>query len=240
MQLNRIFLFFFALLLLLSVLSGCSVATAADPTDDRAVSGDESNFLDTLTFLGDSTTAHMQQRSPIAAERIWATPERYLNLDARITYAKIIAPDNGKPETIKAVAARLKPKRLVITLGIDYGVYYYRDRPDTFRLYYEKLLSAIAEASPETELILQSVFPVGRECKTITNQMVASANGIIQEIAASRGLSFVDQTAVLADSEGFLKQEYCYSSDGLHLTENAYSAILAHLSSFSDEIGGKA
>ena len=194
------------------------------------------DFIDELTFLGDSTTAHMQQRSTLRPAQIWATKDRYLNLDARITYAKILAPDTGREETVAEVAARVRPRYLVITLGVDYGVYYYRNKPQEFRHYYEKLLDAILTASPDTTLILQSIFPVSRESTVITNDMIQKANGIIQEIAAARGLCFADQTDTLSDSDGYLKPAYCYSADGIHLTSAAYEAILNRLSMMEGEI----
>ena len=229
---NRIFLCLLALSLTLATLCSCSTVLAADQE------AESSEFLSTLTFLGDSTTAHMQQRSKIPAGQIWAAKDRYLNLDSRITYAKIVAPDTGKEETISAVAARLRPARLVITLGADYGVYYYRNSPETFRLYYEKLLTSIKEASPETTLLLQSIFPVGRSCRVLTNDMIDRANAVIRQIAKEQGLLFIDQKPTLADGEGFLKPEYCYSEDGIHLTKSAYDAILMHLSTLEHEIGG--
>ncbi len=233
---NRIFLLLLTLALLIAPLSSCGKVRAANATD--ANEQKETAFLDTLSFLGDSTTAHMQQRSDIPAERIFAAKERYLNLDSRITYAKIVAPDTGAEETIAEVMARIRPPRLVITLGADYGVYYYRDKPETFRLYYEKLLDVIHKASPDTTLILQSVFPVARSCRVLTNEMIDRANAVIQEIAVDRGLLFVDQKPTLSDSEGYLKPEYCYSEDGIHLSKSAYDCILAHLSTLEGKIGG--
>ena len=241
MRFNRIVLFILTLSLISLPLCACRQASAAATgTDDRVTetADTKENFVDSLTFLGDSITAHMQQRAKVRPEQIWAAKNRYLNLDSRITYAKIVAPDTGEEETIATVAARLKPRYLVITLGIDYGVYYYRNKPDTFRHYYEKLLSSIEEASPDTVLILQSIFPVGRSSVAITNEMVRNANGIIREIAGARGLAFVDQTPVLADDAGFLRPEYCYSNDGIHLTASAYDAILTHLASYEQEITG--
>lgn len=228
MRFNRIVLFLCLFPVLLS-LGGCGISTKAASTEERS-------FLDELTFLGDSTTAHMQQRSHLRKEQVWATKDRYLNLDPRITYARIVAPDTGEEQTIAEVAARLKPAYLVITLGVDYGVYYYRDKPETFRLYYEKLLNTITKASPETTLILQSIFPVARTAAVITNEMIQRANEIIREIARDRGLVFVDQTEVLCDDAGYLRPEYCYSEDGIHLTTSAYEAVLNHLNSFENRI----
>lgn len=230
MRFNRIFLFIFCVLPLLFS-SVCNKAEAAPPINGIVDGTQGISFLDSLTFLGDSTTAHMQQRSPLRTEQIWATKNRYLNLDSRITNARIVAPDTGEEETVATVAARLHPAYLVVTLGIDYGIYYYRDKPNTFRFYYEKLLDAVQSASPDTVLILQSVFPVAKSSTGITNEMIDNANTVIRAIADDRNLVYVDQKPVLADSEGFLRAEYCFSEDGIHLTSSAYDAILKHLAS---------
>lgn len=236
MRFNRIFLFILILVALPLPLYAACHSIEATPQD--VTMPDTTSFLDSLTFLGDSTTAHMQQRSPLAPAQIWAAKNRYLNLDSRIASAKIIAPDTGAEETIGTVAARLRPAYLVVTLGVDYGVYYYREKPAEFRRYYEKLLDAVHEASPDTVIILQSVFPVGVQSTVITNDMIANANSIIREIATARNLVFADQVPVLADEQGFLRPEYCYSDDGIHLTSAAYDAILQHLTQMENEIRG--
>lgn len=217
MRYNRIFLFLLSFALLLG---GCAQANAA-PQED---------VLDSLTFLGDSITAHMISRADVEPSQVWATKERYLNLDSRITYARILAPDTGKEELIADLAARLHPENLVITLGVDYGVYYYRNDLSLFAKYYEKLLDAIANASPDTTILLQSIFPVTSACKSITNEMIDNANAVIKEIAERRGLAYLDTQSVLRDAEGFLKKEYCYSEDGIHLTNAAYDEILNYIS----------
>ena len=232
---SRILLFILAVSLLCTSI-GCQRAKAADDSTPSATQ--ENDFLQDLTFLGDSTTAHMQQRSPLRKDQIWATKNRYLNLDSRITYAKILLPDSENEVTIAEAAKQLRPAYLVITLGVDYGVYYYRNDLQTFRYYYEKLLDAIKAASPDTVLVLQSVFPVGRNATVITNSMVSGANAVIEEIAKERGLVFVDQTPTLADAQGFLRPEFCYSEDGIHLTASAYDAILKTLSLAEARIRG--
>ncbi|MBO7341592.1 MAG: hypothetical protein J6U87_02810 [Clostridia bacterium] len=220
MRYNRIFLLFVAVSLLFCACQRANAAKEPSPSEPIA----------RLTFLGDSITAHMQSRADLSPTQIWATKERYLNLDSRITYAKIIAPDTGKEERIADVAARVKPPHLIITLGVDYGVYYYRNDLSLFAKYYEKLLNEIAAASPDTKIYLQSIFPVTAACKSITNQMIDNANAVIREIAQRRDLMYLDTQSVLRDTDGFLKKEYCYSEDGIHLTRDAYMQILAYIS----------
>lgn len=232
---NRIFL---SLLLAFSLLfCSCTAAVAASGWEQT---DGEKTFTDTLTFLGDSTTAHMLSRAPIAnAAQIWCTKDRYLNLDPRITRAKILLPNTTEEVTVGEAAARLKPRRLVITLGIDYGVYYYRNDENAFRLCYCKLLDAVREASPTTNIILHAIFPVGRESTVITNEMVARANRVIAAIAKERGLVFVDATAALSDAAGYLAPQYCFSEDGIHLTKAAYDVIFENLTKYQKEIEEK-
>ena len=68
--------------------------------------------------------------------------------------------------------------------------------------------------------------------------MVERSNQIIKELADKKGLPFVDQTKVLADGQGYLREEFCYSEDGIHLTDSAYTAILSHLATLEHEIRG--
>ena len=218
---NRIFL----LLLMFSLLfCSCQQATASD-------NAPESDPASSLTFLGDSITAHMASRADVKPEQIWATKERYLNLDSHITSAKVLAPDTGKEERIAELAARLKPQKLIITLGIDYGVYYYRNDLSVFAKYYERLIDQIHAASGQTQIILQSIFPVSADCKIITNQMIDNANAAIKALAQRKDLRYLDTQSVMRDADGFLKKEYCNSEDGIHLTSTAYQAILAYISS---------
>ena len=229
MRFNRIFLLFCALLL---VLTACSPGVAATP-----VEGTRSEpFLSQLTFLGDSITAHMAARSPIEKDRIWCAKNRYLNLDSRITYAKIIAPDTGEEQTIAEVAERIRPQYLVITLGVDYGVYYYRNEPQTFVFYYEKLLDAIAAASPDTVLLVQSILPVTSASTAITNGMIDNANAALRALCERKGLFYLDTQSVLRDEEGFLRAEYCNSADGIHLSEAGYDAMLGYIEKMEGEI----
>lgn len=225
MRFNRIV---FLLLAVLLFFCGCQRA--------HAETSGEARFMDELTFLGDSITAHMASRADVTAEQIWCTRARYLNLDARIARAKIIAPDTGEEELIENVAARIRPTYLVITLGIDYGVYYYRDAPDTFAHYYGVLLDRIANASPSTTILLQSIFPVTSDCSVVSNEMIDNANAVIRRVAAERGLYYLDTQSVLRDAQGYLDKSYCNSADGIHLNEAAYRQILSYIASKEAEI----
>lgn len=214
--------------------------TETDRAPDNENEESAKAFLDSLTFLGDSTTAHMRQRAPISdAKKVWATKNRYLNLDSKICTAKIEDPGGEGELLIADAAARYRPAYLMITLGIDYGVYYYRDTPEKFRLCYEKLLDAIQAASPDTRIILGAIFPVAQSSAVITNQMVDRANETIRQIAQARELPYADNNTILKDEAGFLKEEYCYSEDGIHLSTAAYETIFRNLEHLAPTLRSK-
>ena len=252
MRFNRIFLLILAVLL---CLGGCGAQgvenppTASTPVASDTPKNEENpplpsgnketgDLLSRVVFVGDSTTAHMASRAAVSQTQVWATRSRYLNLSPRVTDEKILLPNSGAELTIAAAAAATRPEFLVITLGIDYGVYYYRNDDRKFAFYYEKLLDAIGDASPETTVILQSIFPVGRESAVITNEMVDKANRTVKSIAEARGLFYLDANSLLKDSEGYLASAFCSSADGIHLTAAAYGVILDNLSAHADEIAG--
>ena len=70
--------------------------------------------------------------------------------------------------------------------------------------------------------------------------MIDNANEVIREIARRRDLPFLDTQSVLRDENGFLREEYCYSEDGIHLNESAYAAILSYIRNKSVEMGWQA
>ena len=245
MRNNRIFLLLF---LPLFLFGGCVKPEARNEnadiapdvhvrTETVALTGED--FLAELYFLGDSTTAHMATRAKrLDPAHVLAAKNRYLNLDTKITAAKIVNPETGEEETIAAVLRQIQPKYLLITLGVDYGVYYYRNAPESFRRCYEKLLDAVREACPDTRVIAGAIFPVGQNSPVITNEMVDCANEIIRTLSAERGIPFADNNTILKDETGYLAQKYVYSEDGIHLNAAAYEVILNHLAELAPELGG--
>ena len=243
MRNNRIFLLLFLPLFLFGGCAKPDTRTAAageiKKADERAVAAAGEDFVQKLYFLGDSTTAHLAARAPEVPEKhILAARNRYLNLDSKITSAKIVNPESGEEATIAEVLSQLHPEYLLITLGVDYGVYYYRNSPESFRRCYEKLLDAIAAACPDTCVIAGAIFPVGRQSRVITNEMVDLANGTIRALAAQRGIAFADNNTPLRDADGYLAEKYVFSEDGIHLNAEAYRVILENLAGLPLKPGG--
>lgn len=201
-----------------------SVVLASTP--DRGMT-----YQNSLCFLGDSLTAHLISREVLEGGRsttqVLATRAGMLNLNSEITYAKVILPESGEAMTVAEAVAKKQPPILIITLGTDWGVSYLS--ADEFKYCYSKLIKEIRRASPDTDIILQSIFPVSIDCKVLNNKRIDRANEWIKELCQSHGLKYLNTAEILKDGDGNLRRELCDSSDGIHLTRDAYIEILGYI-----------
>ena len=199
------------------------------------------DYLDSIIFLGDSTTYHMINRAVLSGgkdtKQVWSGASGWLNLDGNIHNTTIRYPRTGQEMTIAQAVALEKPKYLVITLGIDYGVAYCDQ--NKFTTYYGKLLTAIKQASPDTKIILQSIFPVssayeqsviasGKESTGITNAKIDTANTWVMQLAKDYGCKYLDTASILKDNNGAMRAIYD-EGDGIHMKADAYKAIVQYV-----------
>ena len=190
-------------------------------------------YQDKLIFVGDSLTAHLVAREVLTGgkmtKQVWRTSSNMLNLNSEVTSAKIIYPETGESMTIAQAAGVAKPEIMIITLGTDWGVSFLTEAD--FKSCYTALIRDIQAASPDTTVILQSIFPVTSYCQStkLTNDKIDICNGWVREIAAACGCPYLDTQTVLKGADNALKPEYCNSNDGIHLHKEAYVAILQYI-----------
>ena len=209
-----------------AVASVCATDHTLPPTEDAGIA-----YQDSLTFVGDSLTAHLRSRGVLtggtATSQVWATPSGMLNLNSDITSAKIICPGTVETVTISEAARLTQPPVLIVTLGTDWGVSYLSE--EEFKYCYGKLIRAVREASPDTLVVLQSIFPVLDSCPVLSNGQIDRANGWVKELATDYDLAYLDTQTVLKNSDGALRADYCNADDGIHLSTTAYRAILDYI-----------
>ena len=99
---------------------------------------------------------------------------------------------------------------------------------------YGKLIQAIQSASPDTKVILQTVYPVcqagnfAEDVETL-NQYIMKLNEWLPEIAAAyENVRVADTASVLRSDANALISAYD-NGDGQHLTADAYLEILSYL-----------
>ena len=191
-------------------------------------------YIDNLIFLGDKTISTMRDiavlRDGVETKQIWTGENNSLSLDYSSSVATIVFPENGEAVSLSEAFQRKRPDYIVITLGFENGVAYCTE--EKFKEYYGNLINTIKESSPDTKIILQSVFPVSdkkqKDNSGITNDKIARANTWIEELADSNAIKYLNTVSVLKDSKGNLKPEYD-SGDGYTLNTEGYTAVLDYI-----------
>lgn len=188
-------------------------------------------YQDKIIFVGDSLTAHLINREVLTGgtdtKQVWRCENNMMNLNSEVTSAKIIFPGTGEKMTVAEAAGKAKPEIMIITLGTDWGVSYLGETE--FKACYAELVQAIQKASPKTEIILQSIFPVTASCPSLDNTKIDTANKWVKAVAAENGCHYLDTQSILKDDKNCLKANYCNSTDGIHLGKEAYVAILEYI-----------
>ena len=188
-------------------------------------------YIDKLTFLGDSTTYGLIHYAMLKdgknTTQVWTPSSGTLTL-SQASFATIVYPETGEEITIVDAVTRKQPEYLVITLGVN-GVSFMDE--DYFKSEYKKLVESVQTASPDTKIICQSIFPVARSYElldSINNEKIDAANKWICEIADECGVKYIDTNSALRDSEGWLPEEY-HNGDGMHLQTNSFTIELNNL-----------
>ena len=197
-------------------------------------------YIDRMIFFGESTTAHLRARGVLSGgtetQQVWQNDSGTMRLSSRITSELISYPPTGNSVTIAQACAAEKPDYVVLSFGLN-GLTSFAANDAGKSSYvnnYCKLIRAIEQASPDTRIILQTVYPICNagnftEDLATLNGYILKLNSYLPEIAAAfENVRVVDTASVLRDAENALLAEYD-NGDGQHLTTQAYEAILAYM-----------
>lgn len=132
-------------------------------------------------------------------------------------------------ERLECNALNISPKNLVILIGTnDIGI----GVPTEYILRnIQEILSTTQKLCPNTNIVLQAIYPVNSHLSVIARQMVGKRrnkkileiNEELHKIALESKVQWLDLTKVLSDEKGRLAKEYCY--DGLHLNAQGFEIV---------------
>ena len=132
-------------------------------------------------------------------------------------------------ERLECNALNISPKNLVILIGTnDIGL----GLPTEYTLNnIKEILQRTQKLCPNTNIVLQAIYPVNSHLSIIARQMVGkrsnkkilAINKELHKIALDSKVQWLDLTNVLSDEKGRLAKEYCY--DGLHLNAQGFEIV---------------
>ncbi|MCD8128688.1 MAG: SGNH/GDSL hydrolase family protein [Oscillospiraceae bacterium] len=196
------------------------------------------DYLDRLVFLGDSTTYgigyyYEQGYTELCpSSQVWTSASGTLTL-SQYNIATIVYPETGEELTITEAVTQAEPEYLYITLGAN-GVSFMDE--EWFKRDYSALVESIRAASPDTKIVLNSIYPVAASYAhqdEISNEKIRAANGWIEQVATDTGCRFLYSYEAVVDESGNLPEER-QNGDGIHLNGEAFTEVMYYIRTHAD------
>ena len=190
-------------------------------------------YLDKFVFLGDSTTygiGYYYDRGYselCPPSQIWTPSSGTLTLSNQ-SIATVVYPKTGEEIPIIDAVTDAKPQIMLLTLGVN-GVSFMDET--WFVEEYTDLINNIKAASPDTKIILNSIYPVAKSYPSIeyiSNEKIVAANGWIQRIAEETGCKYLNTYEVLVGADGALPEE-SHNGDGIHLSGESFEVVMEYI-----------
>lgn len=197
-------------------------------------------YLDSIVFLGESTTYHMKSRGVLKGgfetDQVWAPQSGTLMLDQSTAHCRIVYPESGEELDLSEALRRKKPTVMMLTFGLNGAVSNLSRGEEYFKSNYKRLISAVKENSPNSKIIIQSCFPVAKNIdpslfsvdSATLNIYIDRLNLWASELALSEGVGYLNSSEILKDEMGYLRDDF-QVGDGYHLTRSAYEEILYYI-----------
>lgn len=138
----------------------------------------------------------------------------------------------GKTGLQKLIAE--KPYRVYMMLGMN--EIHFR-RSDSMIAEYKSMIRAIRQACPDTDIVLCAVSPVTRaeKARHPGHWQIPVFNKKLKALAKKMGTRYLDYTAFLKDSGGYLKAQYA-EGDGYHWKSPAYAVFAKVVSKYDKSL----
>ncbi|MEG1461269.1 MAG: GDSL-type esterase/lipase family protein [Oscillospiraceae bacterium] len=183
-------------------------------------------YIDKMVFLGDSTTNGLAHYKVVPENQVWTPANGTLTL-SRWSIDAIQYREEGTEISIIDAVTKKQPEYMLITLGVN-GVSFMKE--DSFKKVYAELVEAIKIASPNTKIILNSIYPVTADYKVqgITNERISAANTWVEAVAKATGVKYLDSASSIKDETGAMPKGYD-NGDFIHPNAETYGIIINYI-----------
>ncbi len=202
--------------------TSASISGAIPESNDK----EEWDYFDDTVFVGDSITYGMASYGYLSYDHVFAKIGLH---QGTALSSSCVYTSKTQSYTISEALKMAKPGKVIVTLGIN-AIYNYKH--DSFYDQYEELINKIKKATPDSKIIIQSVFPVAEYWannmgKPDYNKYIAYVNQKLYDLAEKNECYFLYTYEKLTDDNGYLLTQY--SGDGLHLSRDGYTAVFDYI-----------
>jgi|GEM_PF-2991477 len=174
------------------------------------------DYLEKIIFLGDRTIGRMTDYAivelPHLTQQVWSCVDN-ISVARAIDTENFLSPITNELVSFQTALKARRPQYLILT----FGSYFDDDEiatKESFINAYTQLIISLKTVSPNTQIIVQSILPVGRNCSIITANTIKERNGWLLEMCENNGIFYLDTWSALSDSDGNLLIQY-YNPDNI-------------------------
>lgn len=181
-------------------------------------------YLQETLFIGDSNTVRLYNNGLITLQQYCA--KEGLTIQNATTTKFVNFKKDPKAYTIAEAVAKMKPRRVVITLGTNNASE--SASKEDFIDSYRKLITDIKNSYSYTDIIINSIPPVPKQhgkYSSISQKTIDSFNMALMELCEEMDCKFLNSAEALKDETGYGQAGY-YSRDDIHLTLSGAKALL--------------
>lgn len=182
-------------------------------------------YFNSLVIVGDSNMKNMYEYGHINSSKSWAVP--CLHAES-MHYTKLNIYGTSEQMTLIDAIKKYKPEKMILNFGSFSSLWI---NEEVFVNSSKSMIEKIKEASPDTDVVLISIYPVTKNGKNNDNfnqNSINKRNFKLLEIANEYNLKYLDVQTVLKDSTGYGNPSY-YISDGFHLTSYGHSIVKEYI-----------
>lgn len=186
-------------------------------------------YTDKFIFVGDSTALYYVMNKVITGKQLWH--KEGVSLETIFTQTIYINHIDSKLTLVDAMEKN-KPAKILLSLGTNSAS---TMEIDYFIQKYEELLKDIMEVSPNTLILVQSIFPVAAPLddagKGLNNDKINKMNYRLLELCSKLDIPFLNTAEALKDENGQLKNGYYRTStneNGVHLSEEGNKVAMQY------------
>ena len=184
-----------------------------DPTQVEEGAWLASEYFDDALFVGDSITEGIKLYDVMNNATVLS--DVGVNLNSLYTKEVIEAAD-GRKIPIMEASANYNPGKIYLLMGINSIA----DDEESFRAAYGRVVDTLITQHPDAIVYIQSILPVTAAYEARPNAVADNAkidryNAIIKELAAEKGVYYLNVAEIFKDADGCL---YASASpkDGIH------------------------
>ncbi len=189
----------------------------------------KNEYLEKIVFLGDKVTYSMGRYSytgiPDPIRQVWSVEQNVCATQV-MSVSNFIYPHTQEATNYLSAIRDRAPAYLILS----FGSYDNEEEltKDIFISSIGNLIINIKSASPNTQVMVQSILPVSEDCTVLTPFEVSERNEWLKETCQIFKVYYLDTYSSLCDENGVLLEEFS-SGDGYLLNEDGYRNVVDYV-----------